>query len=314
VNSAGLSLQIGGDETCRSTRILIVGEVLWDIFTDSMRLGGAPLNFAVHGQRLGHAPLLISALGEDNLGKQALHAIKTLGIDTTALQTTNQFPTGTARVHLGMADQNNFFVHRPAAFDAVKVSEEQIQRIQDWSPQWFYFGTLFPTNREGHVTLLQLLRAVPGATRFYDLNLRPGSDSPMLVCELLEIAHVVKLNSDEMRAVSQFSGLPSEPEAFCRDGSQRFQWRAVCITLGAHGCAMLTGGEYVEAPSFLVDVADTVGAGDAFAAAFLHGLTQKWDTSKIAAFSNRVGALVASRPGAIPEWTLAEAAELRGRS
>jgi fructokinase len=291
-------------------RILVLGEVLWDIFADSVRLGGAPLNFAVHVQRLGHTPLLISALGEDNLGRQALQAIKTLGIDTTALQTTNQFPTGTAHVQLGLADQTRFFVHRPAAFDAVRVSEEQIQWIQDWSPEWFYFGTLFPATPEGHATLLQLLRAVPAATRFYDLNLRPGFDSPMLVSELLDIAQVVKLNLEEMRAVSQFSGLPSEPEPFCRNGSQRFQWHAVCITLGAHGCAMFSGGEYVEAAGFPVDIADTVGAGDAFAAAFLHGLTHKWDTAKIAVFSNRIGALVASRPGAIPEWTLAEAVRL----
>lgn len=308
MSGVDLSLQIGNNGRYAPARVLVLGEVLWDIFPDSKRLGGAPLNFAVHGQRLGHTPLLISALGEDNLGRQALEAIASLGIDTTALETTNQFPTGTARVQLGSAGQTTFVVYRPAAFDAVTVSEEQIERIKDWSPEWFYFGTLFPATKQGHATLFQLLRVVPKAIRFYDLNLRPGFDSPTVVSELLSVAQVVKLNLEEMKAVSQFAGLPSELEMFCRRGAARFEWDAVCVTLGAHGCAVFAGGEYVEAAGFPVDIADTVGAGDAFAAAFLHGLTHEWEIAKIAEFSNRIGALVASRPGAIPEWTLAEAA------
>ena len=84
----------------------------------------------------------------------------------------------------------------------------------------------------------------------------------------------------------------------------------MCVTLGARGCAMLAHGEYVEAPGHAVAVADPVGAGDAFAAAFLHGLACRWPVAQIAGFANRVGALIASRHGAIPEWTVSEAAAL----
>jgi len=92
-----------------------------------------------------------------------------------------------------------------------------------------------------------------------------------------------------------------DPEGFCREGSARYHWRAACVTLGARGCAMLARGDYVQAGGFPVDVADTVGAGDAFAAAFLHGLVANWPVAKIAEFSNRVGAFVASVHGAIPD-------------
>jgi fructokinase len=102
-------------------------------------------------------------------------------------------------------------------------------------------------------------------------------------------------------------GLPSSLEAFCRCGAERFAWRAVCVTLGERGCVMFDGREFVEARGQPVQVIDTVGAGDAFAAAFLHGLVQRWPPRDIAVFANRVGGLVASRAGAIPEWTLAEA-------
>ena len=130
-----------------------------------------------------------------------------------------------------------------------------------------------------------------------------------LVIEMLELADVVKLNEEELCIVRKFTRLPSEIEAFCREGSKRFGWKAVCVTLGARGCAMLCGEEYVEAVGHAVKVADPVGAGDAFAAAFLHGLISHWPVARIAEFANRVGALVASRHGAIPDWTVKEAAE-----
>jgi fructokinase len=149
-----------------------------------------------------------------------------------------------------------------------------------------------------------------GAAKFYDLNLRPGFDSPTLIRELLQSADVVKLNEEELKRVHDFSGLPLNIEAFCREGSARYGWQSVGVTLGDRGCAVLAGGHYVEAAVHPVNVVDTVGAGDAFAAAFMHGLSLNWPAAEIACFANRVGALVASRQGAIPDWTLEEAVKL----
>ena len=162
-------------------------------------------------------------------------------------------------------------------------------------------------------TLQQLLEALPNARRFYDLNLRSGFERAELVSELIAAAHVVKLNESEARVVSALFGLPGEPEGLCRQGAERFGWRAACVTLGERGCAIFDDGEFVHAEGHSVEVADTVGAGDAFAAAFLHGLLNGWPAEKIAGFANRVGALVASRPGAIPAWSVAEAARAMSR-
>jgi fructokinase len=95
-------------------------------------------------------------------------------------------------------------------------------------------------------------------------------------------------------------------EAFCRTYADRFGLEGVCVTRGASGCAAFWHGEYVESPGYKVSVADTVGAGDAFAAAFLHGLASQWSIRKAADFANRLGALVASKKGAIPNWTMQE--------
>jgi len=128
------------------------------------------------------------------------------------------------------------------------------------------------------------------------------------VRELMSQATAVKLNEDE---ASEMAGMFRRPpysslEEFCRSYAREFGWEAVCVTRGARGCALLIGDEYVEANGYAVEVADTVGAGDAFAAALVHGMGCKWPLRQIADFANRVGALVASRRGAIPDWTVAE--------
>jgi fructokinase len=303
-----LSLQYG-----QAQCLVVLGEVLWDIFENSTALGGAALNFAAHTKRLGYRPLLISAVGLDALGNAARHEIAALGLDTSFLQTSRRLPTGTARVELGPGDRTRFVIARPAAYDAISLREEQITQIIRCAPTCVYYGTLLASVPEGKMVFNKLLAALPSATRFYDLNLRPGNYSMPLVIEMLELADVVKLNEEELATVHKFTRLPLEIEAFCREGSKRYGWKAVCVTLGASGCAMLSCGEYVETVGHQVEVADPVGAGDAFAAAFLHGLLCHWSVAKTAEFANRVGALVASRHGAIPDWTIQEAVNLRGR-
>jgi len=298
---------------CLQARPLVLGEVLWDLFPDSTRLGGAPLNFAAHARRMGHAPVLFSAVGNDELGRQAVREIHSLELDTSLLQRTERFPTGCAGVSLDALGQAAFRIERPAAYDALTLTVGEIQTIQDRSPDWLYFGTLFSSLPEGRAILFELLRLMPDAIRFYDLNLRPGFESPRLVRELLEQTDVVKMNQDEMCAIHHDLGLPAEVNAFCAAAAERFRCRAVCVTLGSRGCAVFANGQYHEEPGCPIEVADTVGAGDAFAAAFLHGLASQWDIAEIARFANRVGALVASKPGAIPVWTPAEAAALSGR-
>jgi fructokinase len=309
-NSRNLYLHLSPSRLTAGRRILVVGEVLWDVFPDSVRLGGAALNFAAHTKRLHHNPRLISAVGKDELGAEAVSAIDALGLDQDFLQTTDRFQTGTASVRLGPRDQISFVIERPAAYDAVELADEKIQQIIGWRPDWLYYGTLFPSCPAGKDVLSRLFDALPQAKRFYDLNLRPGSNSLELASELLLTANVVKLNADEVRFVHQIMGLPADDEGFCRDGVERYGWDAVCITLGAQGCAAWTAGKYVEARGHRVEVADTVGAGDAFAAAFMHGIASGWPAQEIVEFANRLGALVASAPGAIPAWTLEEVMDI----
>lgn len=291
-------------------RVVAIGEVLWDIFPHDTRLGGAPLNFAVHARKLGHPVYLVSALGNDDLGRQAAEQIAALDVDTTFLRTGVSCPTGTATVNLNGEASSSFTIHRPAAYDTMPFTDDDLDCLKGKHPSWLYFGTLFASTRAGRAVLNRVLDGLDQTVKFYDVNLRPSSDSPELVTHLLERAHVVKLNEEELNRVREFTGLPASTESFCREGSARYGWRAVAVTLGSRGCALLADSLYIEEQGLPVDVADTVGAGDAFAAAFMHGLSSGWPLREIAKFANRVGALVASRHGGIPDWTMEDAVKL----
>jgi fructokinase len=305
---ADLTLHSNENSPRTTPALVVLGEILWDVFSDSVSLlGGAPLNFSVHAKRLGLHPILISALGADELGRKAAAEIRSTGLDMSFIRESGKWATGTASVAMDGDGHPAFRIARPAAYDDLDLNAGELARLRQMQPAWIYFGTLFASSSDGHATLRNLLQALPQAGRFYDVNLRPGAESLQLVEELLGAAGIVKLNETEAEWVSRRLDLPSAPEAFCREGSRRFGWRAACITLGESGCAMLVASDFVQAPGVKVKVADTVGAGDAFAAAFVYGLSQHWPAADIAQFANRVGALVASRAGAIPDWSILEA-------
>jgi fructokinase len=293
-------------------RAISIGEVLWDVFEEEEHLGGAPFNFAAQLQRLGHEAFFVSAVGEDERGDRILARMSAMGLSTEYVSRHHGYPTGLVTVSLSGEGHPTFHIHRPAAYDVPRLTPAQMKRLLSPPADWMYFGTLMQMSREARQLTRNLLFGSKQAQRFYDVNLRPQSYDPSLVRELLGEATVVKLNDAEVPAVATMVGRPqTSPEDFCRSYAQTFGWRAVCVTTGAHGCVALIDGEFVRARGYPVQVADTVGAGDAFAAAFVHGLSERWKPLDVADFANRVGALVSSRRGAIPDWTVDEARALK---
>lgn len=281
--------------------------MLWDVVGDTEHLGGAPFNFAAHLSKLGHDVSFISAVGMDARGDKILDRMAGMGLSARCVRRLANYPTGTATVTFDVENQPHFKISRPAAYDFPQLSDPDFEELMALRPEWIYFGTLQQMSSEARELTAKLLDSVTSARRFYDVNLRPNSWEPALVRESLKKATVVKLNDTEVAEIAKIFGEAYDSlEEFCRSYSAKFGWEAVCITRGAQGCALLIGEEYVEAPGYSVKVADTVGAGDAFAAAFVHGFGSGWPAARIADFANRVGALVASKAGAIPDWTIEE--------
>jgi fructokinase len=292
-------------------KIVSIGEVLWDVIGSAEHLGGAPFNFAVHARKLGHEVLFVSAVGTDERGDRILERMAGLGLSTRFITRVKDYPTGTVTVTLDAMGQPSYVIHRPAAYDFPSPSHGDLEAIFSPQPDWIYFGTLQQMSREAKQLIMTLLEAGHNVRRFYDINLRANSYEPSLVHELMSHATVLKLNDQEVSQIQEMLGRPrGSLEEFCRSSAHEFGCESVCVTRAAKGCALLINGNYLEAAGYPAKIADAVGAGDAFAAALLHGMGCGWPPTQIADFANRVGALVASRPGAIPDWTIQEAMAL----
>jgi fructokinase len=292
-------------------KIISIGEILWDVIGDVEHPGGASFNFAAHARQLGHEVFLVSGVGKDQRGQRILDKMAEIGLSTRYVSSSADYPTGVVTVTVDSNGQPDYVIHRPAAYDFPQLTSSAVEELLSPSPDWIYYGTLMQTSHAAHDLTMSLLRAGRNAHRFYDVNLRRGCYTPELVHELMTQATVFKLNLREAGAMAEmFGGSVSSLEDFCRRYTEKFRFDAICVTRGDQGCAILMDNRYAEFPGYRVDVIDTVGAGDAFSAAFAHGFSANWKPAQIADFANRVGALVASRPGAIPQWTIKDALQL----
>ena len=293
-------------------QIIAIGEILWDVFEAGKLLGGAPLNFSASAQRLGDSVALLTAVGKDELGNSALQRMAALGLASDFVQVSQERNTGTAVVTIDGSGNASYVIERPAAFDYLHLNEALLRRLTAIQPAWLYFGTLAQTQALNEANLNLLLETLPGIRCFYDMNLREGHWNLALIRRLSELATVMKLNETEAETLFQltYPGEDYSLEQFCRIWSYSFKIETICVTLGSEGCAIYAHETFSQHSSFVVQVTDTVGAGDSFAAAFLHTYSRGWPIAKQAAFANALGALVASRAGATPDWTIDECLQL----
>jgi fructokinase len=285
-----------------------VGEVLWDVFPDQERFGGAPLNFCANLQRLGDRGVLFSGVGKDDRGRLALERMHSLGLDTRFVCEVEGLPTGVAIISTAANGESAYWIPRPAAFD--RLAEGSAGLAADAGRvDWLYFGTLAQTGPATESFVTELVQRLKQTRVFYDMNLRTGHWNLALVQRLSRLATVIKMNEHEAEilfGLTQAAGAAFTLEDFCRTWASEYNVDVICVTLGAAGCLVYEKGTITRAPGFKVTVRDTVGSGDAFAAAFVHCYDAGWPVLKIARFANALGALVASRAGATPPWTAAE--------
>jgi fructokinase len=280
-----------------------LGELLWDLFADGPRLGGAPANVAYHATVLGDHGIVASTVGQDERGDQAIAYLQGRNVDTSHVQRDPDRPTGVARVALS-GDQARFAIVGGAAWTVPKWTA-------DWEnlfrrAQLLCFGSLLCAQREGRVVLERASASLPDdGWRLLDLNLRPPYDTDEAIDAALSCANGVKLNEQEASILRTRYGAEDLPRWLI----DQKKMRVVAITRGARGSLLYDGQEMVEHPGAAsVDrtAGDVVGAGDAFTAALGHHLLRAHSLEKAGAAANRYAALVASRAGAMPDMDSAD--------
>lgn len=286
--------------------ILGIGELLWDMLPQGNRLGGAPANFTVMAGRLGNHAAILSRIGRDNLGRDAVHLLDPLPADTSFLQIDPAHETG--RVTVSFSDGHpSYTIHQPAAWDFMELSSEWVQLAE--RADAICFGSLAQRCLESRQTIQTLAaQASSRCIRVFDVNLRPPFYSSEVIQESLELATVLKMNDAEVPLVLSLLGSTGDedrsPDSL-RLGAARLlaefpTLQMVAITRGEHGSLLVTRDEWHDHPGYPIRVVDTIGAGDAFTAAMTHYLLRGADLATLNEAGNRWGGWVASQSGGMP--------------
>lgn len=277
-----------------------LGELLWDCFDDSRRPGGAPANVAFQAGQLGCRGVVCSRVGCDMLGDELVDFIAGQELATDWIERDADHPTGTVTVDTTRANHPEYTIHERVAWDHLEF-DAALEELMAGAAA-VCFGTLAQRASVSRETIHRALaRTSPECLVVCDVNLRQQWYDREVLQRSLGAAGLVKLNDHEVSVLAELLGTASaEHVAFAREIRRRFDVDTVCVTRGGRGCLLVSADEVVDVPGTAVEVVDTVGAGDAFTAAWIAGRLRLWPLDSQASFANRVGALVASRAGAMP--------------
>jgi fructokinase len=273
------------------------------------RLGGAAANFAVMASRLGNHAAILSRVGRDDLGRAAVDRLDPLPADASFLQIDPVQPTGRVIVAFD-GGEPRFTIHQPAAWDFLELTDRWVQLAE--RADAICFGSLAQRSDLSRQTIKALVaKTSASCVRIFDVNLRAPFYSSKVIKESVELATVLKMNDSEAPDISALLGMPASASAPAeRRGQIRLgaDWlldhfpslQMVAVTRGVHGSLLVTRDEWHIHPGFIVPVADTIGAGDAFTAAIAHYLLRGADLPTLNEAGNRWGAWMASQSGAMP--------------
>ena len=290
------------------TRQLVIagiGEVLWDVFPDAARFGGAPANFASHSAALGAEAWMVSAVGLDNLGASAIDTLEHAGVGCETVGRDGDHATGQVLIALDSSGHPSYRFADDTAWDHIA-----------WTPRLkslavrcdaICFGTLGQRSPISRATIQRFVRTTPEQSlRMFDVNLRQQFYDADTIRTTLEIASAVKLNDEELPIVAELCDLDrATPRQMLRSLMERYSLRLAALTRGAEGALLMAGDEESICGAVPVKVVDTVGAGDAFTATIVSDFLRGMPLAEVNAHANSIASFVCSQPGAVmklPEY------------
>ncbi len=285
-------------------KITGIGEILWDVFPEGKKLGGAPANFVYFTKNLGQDGLIASRIGCDLLGKEILDSLNKLNLSGDFIQIDSNYPTGTVEVKVDAGGKPDYIIKEYASWDFLELNDKWKELARNTDV--ICFGTLaqrLPQSRKTITRFLKLSRS--GAVKVLDMNLRQNFYSPEVILRSLELATILKLSEEELELIRKITGESDKKSdiIFCREIMDKYDIELVCITKGRRGSLLIDKKNYYEHPGYKVKVIDTVGAGDAFTAAIVVKYLDGASLKEMSDTANRLGSWVCSQKGPTPPLT-----------
>jgi len=280
--------------------IVGLGEILWDMLPTGKQLGGAPANFAYHAQALGNLGVVVSCIGQDGLGQEVLQQLQGVDLGIQYIARDPNHPTGTVSVKLDQEGKPDYIIHEQVAWDFIPFGPE-LEALAG-RLHAVCFGSLSQRAPVSRQTIQHFLTASnPNCIRVFDINLRQAFYSLDIIRDMLELCQVLKLNDEELPIVARMLELEGDEQALLSQLRQGYGLQLIVLTKGAAGSVLLSADQVShQRTEDKLEIADTVGAGDAFTAAVCVGLLQQRDLDTINRAANRLAAYVCTQHGAMP--------------
>lgn len=284
----------------KTYRVAGLGEVLWDVFFDDNKLGGAPANFAAHAKRLGAKSYLLSAVGDDLFGQKAIDQLMLFGIDTSGVQFNRYSPTGRVIVSLDPIGNPTYKIDANSAWDHIQFNTAQAKIAKCLDA--ICFGTLAQRYPNSKNSILKILRATStNCLRVFDVNFRQDYYHPKIIEQNLNIASAVKMNEEEFLEIGKMFSFSKNHKKGLRFLINEFDLKLGIITLGGKGAVMANQDHFCSySPEKKIQIKSTVGAGDAFTAAAVMGWLNQNPLDQIIQKATDLATFVCSHLEAVP--------------
>lgn len=277
-----------------------MGEALWDVLPEGKKIGGAPANFAYHVSQFGLPSCVVSAVGEDALGDEILENFDAKELNQLIARV--PYPTGTVQVEIDQAGIPQYDIKENVAWDNIPFTDELKDLAQ--KTKAVCFGSLAQRNVVSRETINKFLDEMPkdeGSLVVFDVNLRQGFYNKEILCNSMERCNILKINDEELVVVSRMFGYPGiDLQDKCWILLGKYNLKMLILTCGINGSYVFTPGSVSFLPTPQVEVADTVGAGDSFTAAFIASILKGKTVAEAHSCAVRTSAFVCTQQGAMP--------------
>lgn len=277
-----------------------MGEALWDVLPEGKKIGGAPANFAYHVSQFGLTSCVVSAVGSDALGKEIQENLTSKGLNHLIAEV--PYPTGTVQVEIDQAGVPQYEIKENVAWDNIPYTS-QLESLAKRT-QAVCFGSLAQRNVVSRETINRFLDAMlqtEDSLVVFDVNLRQGFYNKEILCNSMKRCNILKINDEELVTVSRMFGYPGiDLQDKCWILLGKYNLKMLILTCGINGSYVFTPGNVSFQPTPKVDVADTVGAGDSFTAAFIASILKGKSVAEAHSIAVRTSAFVCTKDGAMP--------------